>query len=867
MHVFRSNPVLVLLALSLFLFTCTPQEEGLRNPQQLLLNRNWQFRQAGTATWYKAQVPGSVHADLLENHLIDNPLKGQQSFNLQWIEQEDWEYRSFFEVPTSVYTQSHQELVLEGLDTYAHVYLNDSLVHKADNMFEVHRISCKGILRPGRNQLKIYFRSPILKSLSNLPDTALFLPSLSEDSRLKTAHLVRKASYQFGVGTGPRFVGFGIWKPIRLEAWSKAHLVNADFFQQSLDSANALLNAAFDLEADEPYRALVRVRSPQNLFPPVEQMVNLSKGNKRISLPLSIPSPQLWHIHQEGKPFLYQAFAELYLLENKSYLADTLRMKLGLRKFSLKTRTDSAGESMQFLLNGKAIFVKGATWLPPDPFPGRVSAERYRQLLESVKRAGINLLRVWAGGIYEQDAFYEACDQLGIMVWQDLPFYNTLSLAPGQTLKDIEKEVTDNVKRISKHPSLVLWCGGDRILESWYERDKKKYPFSNKDSLQLWKGYEDLFLKTLPRLIRQYDDRNFLLHSPRYYKLPQAGDSQWEFIPGKPLVLHPKARFISKFGFPSYPAWSTTYYFARDIQSLKPGSLVMKSHFASASSPELLNPYLEQYLIAPKNFTSLLYQSEWLQAKVIKEGIEQARMQQAYCQGIIAWHFNDTWPGISASLLDYFDNRKAAYYALSRAYSPVITAFEPVPDKVRLGLVSETKQAVRIQVELRDTDGRQELLFSDSILLAPGLPVYPVSWPVRSLLLGRNLTTAYLYASIQVEGQLTGENLYFFVSPRQFRLPSNPALVPEVVAQPAEGRIQVKVSCFRLALGVQLETGRIRGYWSDNYFDLVPGMEKVCYFYPQQPVSESFFKEQLNITSLVDSYEAPSLAYKSRRRR
>src|SRR3989440_6763700 len=413
---------------------------------KIFLHSGWKFREAGKGEWRAATVPGCVHTDLLANKLIEDPFYRDDEPKLQWIGKTDWEYQTTFDAPADLLKREHVELVFEGLDTYAAVTLNGSPLLEADNMFRTWRVDCKRLLRPGANTLHVTFRSPINEVLPLMAKMGYQLPAVNDQGE-KTSPLTRKAPYQYGWDWGPRFVTSGLWRPVSLEAWDAARVESLRVVQNQIGRDSAQLTAEVEVIADANVDATIIVDDLTDKTIAAQRRVNLTPGANRIALNINVPHPSLWWPNGLGSHPLYTFRARL-LINGK--LVDDASTRTGLRSLELRQQRDDAGESFTFVINGVPVFAKGGNWIPADSFPSRITKEKYRQLLESVRDTNMNMLRVWGGGIYESDDFYELCDEMGILVLQDFMF--GCSLYPGDEafLDNVRHEAVDNVKQIGR---------------------------------------------------------------------------------------------------------------------------------------------------------------------------------------------------------------------------------------------------------------------------------------------------------------------------------------------------------------------------------------------------------------------------------
>jgi len=435
------------------------------------LEAKWEFRaisktdRAELQDWHPAQVPGVVQTDLLKDGLIPDPFYQDNDTKLQWIGLTDWEYRTTFEADAATLGHDHVDLVFEGLDTYADVYVNDQAVLHADNMFRRWRVPVKGILKSGPNNLRVVFHSPIESMIPKVKALPYILPAIStaintgNEENIATSPYTRKAPYQYGWDWGPRYVTEGIWRPIRVETWDALRIENFHVQQETITKTDAAVNAEFNIEAGRGTPASLEVTYGPlagTAFPAVRQSVQLVPGLNRISVPIHIANPKLWYPNGYGAQDRYQFSA---VVRTGKDIAANAALKTGLRSIELRREVTKTGKSFAFIVNGIPVFAKGADVIPFDSFPNRVTPEIHRQILEAARDAHMNMVREWGGGYYESDDFYDICDELGILVWQEFMFGG--DMVPGGTefQNSVRQEAIDQVTRLRDHPSIVLWCG------------------------------------------------------------------------------------------------------------------------------------------------------------------------------------------------------------------------------------------------------------------------------------------------------------------------------------------------------------------------------------------------------------------------
>ena len=831
------------------------------SPDQLgvatqVITADWQFRQAGKDNWLAAQVPGCVHTDLLHNKLISDPFVETRERNLTWIEREEWEYRTVFNINNEIINKDQVRLFFGGLDTFASVYLNDSLVLTAQNMFRGYEVSCKNLLKPGKNTLRIYFKAPVNTVMPAINKLGYRLPAPNDFSPLKAYPFVRKAAYQFGSEVSPRLLTCGIWQPIRLIAYNLLKINDLHIVQHQVTDAKASLTARFEISCERETQAEVFIQNPDSLFRSVQQSVHLQPGTNTVSVDFEMLKPRRWWSNGLGEAFLYKIKGGIRV---GGKMADTLTVKTGIRTLEVITKKDKDGEPFTFRLNGQAVFMKGANYLPADIFPTEISTDKYKTIITSVKAANMNMLRVRADGIYENKAFYELCDENGILVWQDFMFATALFPGDSAFIDNVTQEVTYQIKQLRNHPCLAMWCGNDEIETNWYQnRWKQDLSASFQDSLQLLKDYRTLFYKRLPVLVKQFDSRFYLPSSPKYfYQDPNSlnnGIMQFAgvFKESRSLVEfnYYAARFVGKYTFFSFPELNTVWSYLPEAEDWERDSRAIRWHTRLKDGNALMNEYISQYYKIPKGFESYFYVSQLLQAGVVKAAAETHRRHKPYCMGSLYGLLQDNWTGVTPALTDYFGNHKAAWFALKKAYAPVLVSPVEEDKQLKIYVVSDRPVPLHgvLQVTVFDFSGKK--WFEESVkihLPANASQVCFSSDKWQPFLKGKNRRELVLEATVTSGQEVLAENLYYLVPPKLMNLPVSQ--LDYQVVEKADG-FEITVSATRLVKNLYLRCRECRGTYSDNFFDLLPGRRKTVFFRPEKKMRLEECKKQLKVSSL-----------------
>jgi beta-mannosidase len=817
------------------------------------VNSGWQFREAGKDKWYPASVPGCVHTDLLNNKLIDDPFYRDNEKKLQWIGKTDWEYQTTFNVTAEMLGRKNLELIFEGLDTYANVFLNDEPLISTDNMFRTWRVDAKRFTRPGPNILRIRFRSPINEILPIMAKMNYELPA-GNDQGEKTSPHTRKAPYQYGWDWGPRFVTSGIWRPVLFEAWDNARIADLHLLPKTIRAGVANLTAEVEVVAGANMDATIVVDNLTDKTVAAQRSVNLTPGANRVELNFTIPHPALWWPNGLGAHPLYTFKARLLI---NGETVDEATKRTGLRALELRQQRDESGKSFTFVINGVPVFAKGGNWIPADSFPTRISKDKYRELLGSVRDTNMNMLRVWGGGIYESDDFYDLCDEMGILVWQDFMFGCSLYPGDQKFLDNVRQEAIDNVKLLRNHPSIVIWVGNNEIESGWFHWGwKERLP------AKLWDDYLKIFYGVLPEVCGSLDPSRSYWPSSPSSNLEDDPESQkmgdlhyWQvWHASAPFTDYEKQfpRFMSEYGFQSFPQIETVRSYTadgdRDIQSP-----VMLAHQKHPRGNQLIREYMLREYPEPKDFESFLYVSQVLQAEGIRIGAEHLRRIMPHNMGSLFWQIDDCWPVASWSSIDYTGRWKALQYYARRFYNDILLSPHEENGNLNFFIVSDRLQPAdaQLKVSLLDFEGHTLWTRKQEIEVAPLKSKSYLTIPSDRLLAGADPKGAFLFAELLVGGKLVSHNEHFF-QPYKNLLQPRPQISAAVVRTRAGFRIIL--SSDKLARAVYLSAPNYSGFFVDNYFDLIPGRKVEVEFRTGSSVTVNDFRKRLKIHSLADAF-------------
>lgn len=818
----------IILFVLLSFISCNQKHE--KAYHKMALQENWFFwQEEKNDVKLPAVVPGCVHLDLIYNKAIPDPFRFDNEQNVSWIENKNWVYETHFSISDSLLQKDFINLVFEGLDTYSHVFLNEKEILSSENMFLKYQINVKAFLKK-ENTLKIVFASAIKNAEPLYDQQRIQLPADNDRNEKATSVFTRKAPYQYGWDWGPRLVGVGIWKDVFLEFWNDLEIEESRIFQKDLKNNNAEIGIDIQVEAAENQNGKVEVYMDSALM--FSQEISINKGQNQINQSFILPNPKLWWPNGSGDAYLYH-FKLKCTSENSTWEKE---FQLGFRTIELERKPDSIGESFTFLVNGIPIYIKGANYIPQDAFPSRVQIEDYQQTLQMAKEANMNMLRVWGGGIYENDEFYELCDEMGILVWQDFMF--ACSLYPGDSafIKNVKEEAIFQIKRLRDHPSLALWCGNNEMNELWNNWGyQKKYGYSTADSAEVWQDYLSLFDELLPRLVKQLDAKTFYLESTPvigwgHEESMNRGDSHyWGIWWGKqPFEKYEEKipRFSSEFGFQSLPHLNTILSFTRESQ-LNLFSDDMKAHQKSSIGNQTILDYLPLYYPQPNDFKELIYVSQLLQAYGMDLAFKAQRMVKPRCMGTLFWQLNDCWPGLSWSSLDYYKQKKATHYMAEKDFATFLVQSEIKDKKMIIKIVSDSLQNISGNIETAI------ISFSgDTIKILNNEVMIPAN-QVNEIQMGSinpwqfNPAKAFIYTKLSIEKRILAENIDFFGKPKDLQFPKADLMIEEI----GENEFLVSSTPSVFNYSVYLSTSEF-GNFEPNFFHLLPSEKKVVNFVP-----------------------------------
>ena len=796
--------------------------------EQVNLGGAWRMREADSETWHSAHVPGSVYADLTADGTMPDPFWRENELDAFERMKKDYVYQRAFTVTEAQLAHAHVELVCEGLDTLAHVSLNGREIAFADNMHITWVWDVKEQLHAGENTLEIRLDSPIrycAKKAEEAPGWE------SSDATPGFRHL-RKAHCMFGWDWGPRLPDAGIWRPIFLRTWDAARLENA-----------LMLQAHHDGVVDVTIRPEIAGESAWSaeITAPDGEVMIIPKTTAAEQV-VTIQNPQLWWPNGLGKQPLYRVTVRLAA-------GDTRTWRIGLRTMTVSREKDEWGEEFCHVVNGVKVFAMGADYIPEDNILARVTPERTRRLLEDCKAANFNAIRVWGGGYYPDDAFYDICDELGLLVWQDLMYACAFYDLTPDFERSIRVETHQNVARLRHHASLALICGNNEMEmfmagansalinhRTW--EFVPTYPHHITD-------YVKMFEYILPAIVKETAPQTYWWpaspSSGGNFDAPNdenRGDNHyWDVWHGeKPFTEYRKFffRYASEFGFQSFPCLKSVKQFTLpDDRNIF--SRVMERHQRNQAANGKILSYLSQTFRYPNSFDDLLYASQLMQAEAIRYGVEHWRRNRGRCMGAIIWQLNDIWPVASWASIDYYGRWKALHYAAKRFFAPVMISAEeegelsqnpkineyhpaPLEKSFRLNVCNETLRDVTGEVvwALRTPDGAIVRQNQQTLTI----PAMSAKWLDKVDCADASLTGHYVSFAFVVDDVALSEGTCIFCAPKHFEF-VDPRLTVETRGD------TLVVTSHAYAKQVWLESEDADLLLDDNAFDMNPGTKVV----------------------------------------
>ena len=856
-HLFKFSLLFVFI-----LYNCSNQ-----NNETVEISENWTFKNNVDSLWLEASVPGDVHMDLLKNGLIEDPFYRLNEHDLQWIDKTDWEYKTEFDLSKKDINSHSLSLDFHGIDTYSSIYLNDSLIATTDNMFIGKTIDIKNFAKLGKNKLYVKLYSPINKGVQLHDSLGYDISSFNAndlaeigkvEGNKRVSVFTRKAPYHYGWDWGPRLVTSGIWQPINIKKWNYFNIEDLYIRQESLNESASLV-AEIEVESYLEIDEMISEIYVDNQKVSTD-LIYINKGANKIEIPFTIKDYELWWPNGMGDQNMYDIKVKL---QSNNNFVTTLK-KIGLREINLVTSEDSIGNNFYFEVNKKPVFMKGVNYIPQDVFLNRVSDDKYEELLNSAVDANMNMIRVWGGGIYENEIFYNLCDEKGLLVWQDFMFACAMYPGDEEFLKSVEQEAEFNVKRLRGHPSIALWCGNNEVRSAWKNWGWEKDVIENQSpeiANEISKAYDDVFHKILPKIVNNLDSStaywpsspgsNFSGGTESY----TSGDAHyWGVWWGKEnfeSYNQKVPRFMSEFGFQSFPEFSSIDKYTNE-SDYSIYSDVMKSHQRSSIGNKTVEDYMLRYYKKPKSFKGYLYVSQILQAYGVSMGMEAHRRNKGYSMGSLYWQLNDCWPVASWSSIDYFGKWKALHYSTKKAFQPVLISFFKSDSEIELHIISDLLESKDVDLNLKVLSFSGEVLYetNKNYSLQQNSTMKVESLSIDWLNKNFDSKSSLLVASLFSKEIEISNNIYYLSEFKDIKL-TKPLIEYEI--NELINTFEVSLTSKNLVKNVFVDIASTQNF-SDNYFDMIPGKKYKISINKDESLTLDDIKRKINFLSLFDTY-------------
>ena len=859
--------------LSFLLCLLMPLLLSAQQSEVISLNNGWQFSQStfskanhdhglSPSLWYEAEVPGSVQHDLVRLGILPDPFYGTNEAEVQWVEEENWDFKKTFTLTSDQLQYDAALLFLEGLDTHADVFLNGSRILRSENMFLGHKIPVKSLLKEGENKLYIRFYSPIAMMMPARASFGVDYPAGNDHREEKLSVYNRKAPYHFGWDWGIRIVQMGIWKPLSMIFYNDARI--EDYYVKQHTITDQLARIENQIEvcsiSDEPFNATLSVEysTGGGRSRTVQQQVVISKGKNSLSLPLEIADPQLWMPVNMGEQHLYD-FTTRLMVEEK-VIAEK-KVRTGLRSVRLVQEEEAQGRTFYFEVNGIPIFAKGSNYIPGEIFTSQQDEAYYTKIFDHLAGANMNFVRVWGGGIYENEAFYREADERGILVWQDFIFGCVPYPSDVTFLANVREEAIYNIKRLRNHASLAFWCGNNEVEEGlrhwgW----QKDYPAGVME--EWFKGYDTTFRELLPSLVKEHDGTRSYIHGSPYNsnwgnpeKFAASDVHDWGLWYGE-LPFEAMAdrlpRFASEFGFQSFPEMKTIRTFATPDQwSLE--SEVMKVHQKASTGNSLIKKYMDMYYREPQDFEDFVYLGLVMQGNGMEESVEAMRRGRPYCMGALYWQINDSWPVVSWSSIDYYDNWKAQHYRMRDVFAPLALGVELKGEVLNYYTMSDYLQDsndLLLTLQVIDFTKGKRKEFSEKINAAANTSQIVKRFRLSDLVTEAEKSHTLIHAFLtDSKGKIISTKDHFFYWPNKLDLPMTEV---KTKVNYADGKYTVTLTSKKLAKDVFIEIPIQGAQLSDNFIDLLPGEKRTIVI--TSPLLKAADKTPVTVKHIRETY-------------
>ncbi len=828
-------------------FTITPFF-SFSQPVKQYIHDGWTFSEINSSHNIPAYVPGNIYMDLFKNRFIDHPFYGTNEKSLDWVTKNGWTYRVSFTPSAEIFNKEFVFICFDGLDTWANIYLNGELIASTSNMFLPFKVNIKNRILQGENRMSVDFLSPV-----NMADSLWhhYPYRLPDHSRV----MARKAQYHFGWDWGPTFPSSGIWKDVYLEAHDGLYIEHLQFITHEIIDDTAVVECLATIYSAEKTEFDLLVKFDNQIWPYDAMSFVIEPGRNTYRAGFSIPDAKLWWPNGMGEQHLYQFECSIY--EPNGKLIDSKIEYCGIRTIELIQEPDEWGESFYFSVNGTPVFIKGANYIPIQFFSEQTTDEEYEKIIKTAASDNMNMLRVWGGGIYEKDIFYELCDRYGIMIWQDFMFACGMYPFDAPFIHSVKQEAVANVERLRNHPCIALWCGNNESDEGWHNWGwQKQFRIQKSDSIAIFKGYKILFENILPRVVDEFGS-----NIPYHPSSPSTGWGKdeayrkgdvhywgvwWGMRPFESYITH-TGRFVSEYGFQSLPHMQTLVETGVSTGSTK-SNPILKAHQKHPKGFETIDAYMEMYAYVPAELEDYVYVSQYIQLLGMQTAIETHRRARPMCMGTLFWQLNDCWPVVSWSATDYYGRKKAFGYHLQRLYAPLMLSMTEADNNLQLWGISDYTnfQNLIAKIDFVTFDGKPlhsktiktDILAGKSQLLAE----------FSSNLFSKNISNCFIKAEVSDNKNVLASAIYYPAALKNQKLPDCKIQVNHVSV---DKNTTLSLSAPCLCRFVELSYNGNSQVFSENYFDLLPRQKKEIVVFLND--GESFNPENIKIRKLTNN--------------
>ncbi|GCF15957.1 beta-mannosidase [Haloarcula mannanilytica] len=811
------------------------------------LTGQWRFRRSEEEPWNTGTVPGGIYTDLLENEAIPDPYDEDNELDIQWVGKSDWTYRRTFDVDQALLSHDRIQLHCDGLDTVTTVRVNGEVVGETENMHRVYEFDVTGELQEGENTIEVRFDSPVKYGINRADAYDYDVPALRYPVDQPARSHIRKAQCHYGWDWGPCLPTVGIYRDIRLVGFSGPRITHTRTKQEHFDQAVALgVSVGIESTATTDGTLSVSIAGTE-----VAESIAITSGEEEYEVTATVEDPDLWWPNGYGDQPLYDLEVAVETDETTHVETD----RIGFREMSVvrePLNESDDGEGFRFEVNGTPVYAKGANWIPTDALYGRVTDERFEDLLGSAVDANMNMIRVWGGGYYEYERFYEVCDELGLLVWQDFMFACALYPSDERFLDSVENEVRDQIRRLGNHPSIALWCGNNEVEEgvkNWFaEHDHHE---------ELADGFEQLFLDRIATVVEAEDpSRTYWPGSPSSgdeepepYRTDVGDIHYWDvWHKGAPFSEYEETepRFVSEFGYQSFPSVELLRSVIPADQ-LNPTAPLMEHHQRNEGGNARILSRMADHFRVPFDFENFVYLSQVQQGMAMQTAIEHWRRLKPYCMGALYWQLNDLWPCASWSSIEYGGDWKVLQYVARRIFAPALVTTTETDEGLEIWIVSDETESIEGTLNVRWESLTGEVIETEqvSVSIDPQESTRVVTVDPETVI-GERYAEAYLCADL--ESPVESYPSYDFFEPYKHLDLCQPSFDITVDGT----TLTISADC--MALFVQLTLPGTDGNFSDNYFHLPAGEERRITFDSNETITGDELKQALSIRHLRATY-------------